>query len=572
MELDLDFRGDNELRFRIKWLTFIRVILVTILMGGTLAVYYASNTPLDSHSMGSLFSVIGLIYALSICYGITQRVSQHVKTLACLQFIIDPFLASAIIYVSGGVESVFTIFYIFSIFGSTIILGKNWALIVASLSSILYGLLVDLQFYDIIHPISLAGDTAHPLETGRIFYTMLSNIIAFYVIAFLGSYLQGQLSRVRIKLSQQSKNLMELEALNDRIVESIASGLLTMDRDGKILSFNTAAEQILGHSFKDVAKKSISEVIPELTQHPDLDPLNLADENKRPRGELTIKTSQIQNLCLGFSFSPLTSANGQKIGSIMIFQDITEIKKMQDEVKRLERLAIMGTLAAGMAHEIKNPLGAMSGAFQMLHTEDANSPIAHRLVSIIEREMHRLTDLLDEFLWLSKPVKRKETLKLVSLEPIVDDTITLIRSKIELNTGVQFEKHILPDCYIMVDESHFRQIIWNLLLNAFEAIDDQGSVKITTERIMYEKIKPQPSPFIKISVSDTGCGIQEEEISRIYEPFFTTKDTGTGLGLAIVQKIVDEHGGFIEIESKHGRGTIFSILLPEPAENKRAAA
>ena len=209
---------------------------------------------------------------------------------------------------------------------------------------------------------------------------------------------------------------------------------------------------------------------------------------------------------------------------------------------------------------------------QMLHTEDANSPIAHRLVSIIEREMDRLKDLLDEFLWLSKPVKRKETLKLVSLEPIVDDTITLIRSKIELNTGVEFEKHILPDCYIMVDESHFRQIIWNLLLNAFEAIDDQGSVKILTERIMYEKIKTQPCPFIKISVSDTGCGIQEEEISRIYEPFFTTKDTGTGLGLAIVQKIVDEHGGFIEIKSEYGKGTIFSIFLPEPEENEKAAA
>jgi len=555
-------KDSQELRSRIKWLTIVRVIMVTFIMLSVIFIRRVGDTPLEHTSLIALFYTIGAIYAASAAYGLAFRFSDKLFTQASVQFSLDPFFITAIIYVTGGVNSVFTFLYIFSIFGASIILERKWAMIVASLSGILYGTLVDLQFYEIIHPFQLVTRPLARYDASGVFFIILSNFAAFYVVAFLGSHLQGQLDRARLKLKQQSKDMMELEALNDRIVESIGSGLITLDNAGRIVSMNTAAQKILELSYSQVFQEPLTSVIPEMMGGARSDSEEGVKSFKTPRGEITISTKKGERLCLGFSISTLTSVEGMEIGNIMIFQDITKIKEMQEEVKKLERLAMMGTLAAGMAHEIKNPLGAMSGAFQMLRKEDPGSPIANRLVSIIEREMSRLKDLLNEFLWLSKPVRETGESAMVALEPIVADTITLIQSKLKLDGQVSFERNIPENFHVYVNESHFRQVVWNLMLNALEAMDNRGRISVSAEQVFMDKEKGTGESYSKISFTDSGCGIPENIRGRITEPFFTTKDAGTGLGLAVVQQIVNTHQGRMDVTSQDGQGTTFSVYLP----------
>ena len=559
-------KHERELRSRLRWLTFFRAVIITTLMGGILAVHLTGESPLDNQSLRALYYLIGSIYAVSILYALALKFMNRIRVLAYVQFILDTVFITGIVFVSSGVSSVFSFLYIFSIFGAAIVLGRSGAFVTASMSSIFYGLLVDLQYFKVINPFNLQV-SPDQLEPGQVFLTVLANISAFYVVAFLASHLQGQLSSARVKLSQQSRNLMELEALNDRIVESLSSGLLTLDRNGRIVSFNTAAQSILGYAFEDVWQRDVGDILPGFEDYLTVKSGGAPSSFSMSRGEITVEAGQKRAVCLGFSVSPLTTVNGEEIGRILIFQDITEVKRMQQEVKRLERLAIMGTLAAGMAHEIKNPLGAMSGAFQMLRGENVSATISERLMGIMEREMNRLNGLLNEFLWLSRPSKREDVLKTVPLEPLIDDTITLIRSKLGVNGGVEYKKNVPPAFSVMVDESHFRQVIWNILLNGVEAMNNQGSMEITAERVEIPNTGSEQSNYARISFRDSGPGISDEIREKIYEPFFTTKETGTGLGLAIVQKIVDSHQGHIEITSEPDRGSTFSIFLPEPPQN-----
>jgi two-component system sensor histidine kinase PilS (NtrC family) len=392
---------------------------------------------------------------------------------------------------------------------------------------------------------------------------MLVNISAFYVVAFLSSYLQGQLAKVRLKLSEQSRDLMDLAALNDRIVQSLNSGLLTLDHNGLIVSLNKAGEKILGYSADEVRQRHLAEVIPEMATQQRSKEQDVEQDVVRSREELFVKNREGKRLCVGFSVSPLTTSEGQEIGKIVIFQDITEINRMREEVKKLERLAMMGTLAAGMAHEIKNPLGSMSGAFQMLRAEERDSPLTKRLMALIEREINRLNQLLNEFLWLSKPIKDEGTLKAVHFASVVDETITLIRSRFKVNGKVEFQKVIPHDFEVLVHESQFRQVLWNLLLNGMEAMDYRGTIHISAEKLVVLNGESQRQSFCKVNIRDTGIGIPSELRDQIFEPFFTTKDNGTGLGLAIVQQIVESHGGYVQVESPKGQGTIFSIYLPD---------
>ncbi len=551
-------RESQELKSRVKWLIVVRVIMVTSIMIGVFFIRRLGEAPLEHTSLVALLYTIGAIYAASVIYGLTFRLSDRLLAQASAQFLLDPFFITAIIYVTGGVNSVFTFLYIFSIFGSSIILERKWAMIVASLSGILYGTLVDLQFYELIHPFQLITKPPARYDASGVFFIILANFAAFYVVAFLGSHLQGQLQRARLRLRQQSKDMMELEALNDRIVESIGSGLITLDKSGRVVSMNSAAQNILGLSYSQVFQEPLTSIIPEMAEASHYDPEMGVKSFAKPRGEITMASATGARLCLGFTISPLTSVEGVEIGNIMIFQDITKIKEMQEEVKKLERLAMMGTLAAGMAHEIKNPLGAMSGAFQMLRKEEPGSPIAKRLVSIIEREMSRLKDLLNEFLWLSKPVRETAEGAMAPLEPIIADTITLIRSKMKLDGQVNFEQRIPENFQVYINESHFRQVVWNLMLNALEAMDNQGSISVIAEVV---PVNGGEEPYARISFADTGCGIPEDIRSRVTEPFFTTKDAGTGLGLAVVQQIVNSHQGRLEVTSSDA-GTTFSVLLP----------
>jgi two-component system sensor histidine kinase PilS (NtrC family) len=558
------YRGELELRSKIKWLVLFRIAIVTVLLGANIVIQLVGEAPAPEKPLLALYYVIGAIYASSTIYAIWLRFSFRLIRLAYVQCALDSCFITAIIYITGGVESIFTFLYIFSIFAAAILLGWRGAFIFASANSICYGVLVDLQFYELIRPFMPEYGSRFAHEPRRILYIMLVNISAFYVVAFLSSHLQGQLVKVRLKLNEQRRDLMDLAALNDRILQSINSGLLTLDRNGLIVSLNRAGGKILGYSLNEILQQPLAEVIPELANQQHAQEPHFNQDIIRSREELFVKNKEGKRLCLGFSVSPLTASEGHEIGKIVIFQDITEINKMREEVKKLERLAMMGNLAAGMAHEIKNPLGSMSGAFQMLRAEKIGSPLAERLTALIEREINRLNQLLNEFLWLSKPIKKEVALQVVPFGAVVDETITLIRSRVKMNGKVEFQKNIPPDFEVYVDDSQFRQVLWNLLLNGLEGMDYRGgTIHISGEKVVVLNGESQERSFCKVIIQDTGKGIPLELRDQIFEPFFTTKENGTGLGLAIVQQIVESHGGHVQVDSSNEQGTVFSIYLPD---------
>ncbi len=261
---------------------------------------------------------------------------------------------------------------------------------------------------------------------------------------------------------------------------------------------------------------------------------------------------------LGCSVSNLVDGNKEKIGNILIFQDLTVIKEMEGQIEKNKRLAFVGEMAASLAHEIRNPLASISGPIQMLSKNISLDETDKKLMQIILRGKDRLEGFVKDFLLLARP-KQSER-KDINVEVIIDDLLESLRFSPEWCEDIEVIKNLCTQTGIYGNEAEIRQVIWNLILNAVQAMPEGGRLKIkTTDRKKY----------LEIRISDTGHGIEEKSQDRLFEPFYTTKKNGTGLGLAIVNRIVESHMGKISIESKPGKGTNCIVLLPITVNGKR---
>ncbi len=396
------------------------------------------------------------------------------------------------------------------------------------------------------------------------FYILFLNIMAFYLVGFASGGVSEKLRKTGEALRNKDRGLNELRGYHEHIVQSMSSGLLTTDLEGNLTSFNRAAEEISGFTLEEIKGKRCWEV---------LDLEKLKEVYAVPRkirlpyrfdGECHRKDHT--KLLLGVTVSDLRGEGGTT-GFIGIFQDLTQIREMEEEIKRKEQLATIGEMAAGMAHEIKNPLASLSGSMQVLSQEPMLKEDQKTLMKIAVQETERLDSIITGFLRYAKPSPPNR--KACNLQSLLQETISFFKQAGEYRGNIKvIFKEEKDSCIASVDPDQMKQVFWNLLINAVQAMPEGGVLRVETRDVdeingqRYDGGGNGDGSFFQIRFQDSGEGISTANIEKIFFPFFTTKDRGSGLGLAIVHRIIEEHGGRIEVKSRKGEGTTFTILLP----------
>ncbi len=549
----------------IKGLMLGRIIILTLLLAITLVFQLSEKKYFLISLTNKFYYFIGFFYLVTIGYALFLRKIRDLYRFAFLQIVVDQLFITVLIYFTGGKESFFCITYIFSVIASSMIFYKRGALFSASLASLLFGLLLLLQLYRWVNPLG------EPLiyDASQIFYTLIIYMATFYIVAFLSSALSEELRTKGKELIQKQVDYDHLEAFNRNIIQSLDSGLLTIDLSGNINFLNRTAERILGQNEEKLKDTSIYDLFPSIhTMIEQAKKKELVSFPDYQRYETPLFDPDGRKMYLGFSISPLTDPKESLIGHTLIFQDITRFKEMEEEMKRVDKMAAVGLLAAGMAHEIRNPLASLSGSIQMLKAELALDNHQKHLMEITLRESERLNALITDFLLFAQPPQTRKIH--YPMRRILEETIDLFTRSPSFHNGIHIERpSAREEIHASVDPDQMKQVFWNLFINAAQSMSNGGEIHVRMGRGNDHVVTDLPlssqlkgKEWAKISVIDSGNGIAQEEKEKIFEPFFTTKENGTGLGLSIVHKIIENHNGLIKVESEVGRGSTFTIYLP----------
>ena len=442
------YHQDKDLLFKIKVLLAFRVIIITVFMGG--AFLASPRIELHNPSFQGIISLIILTYLSTIAYSLALKKIRNLYLFSYLQILGDLLIETGIIYFTGGIESPFSFLYTLSIIAASIIIYRPGGDFIASMATILYGLIANLEFYQIITPLAISQRVTGIISAEYFLFKIFLNISAFFLIAFLSGYLAQSLKRTGRELVEKKIDLIEME----------------------------------------------------------------------------------------------------------------------EQVRRADRLAAIGRIAAGMAHEIRNPLASISGSIQLLKEELSPDGPYQKLMDIVLSETDRLDRIITDFLTYARPAPPH--LQPCNINNLLKETIALIMNSPYYLPQIAIELSLdKKETEILIDPNQIRQVFWNLSINALQAMPSGGSLRLSTrwlEKPWKDTDKKWHKnlnlPLAEIIIADTGIGIPSQDKPRIFEPFFTTKDNGSGLGLAIVYRIIEEHRGYIEVDSKEGEGTSFHIWLP----------
>ena len=554
-----------ELSGRLQKLMFLRVLFVSLLLGASIFIQIKETKTYFGDIQTSHYLLIATIYSLTFIYVLFLKILKNLSKLAYCQLLVDTLFVTAIIYTTGGIESIFSFLYILTIINSSIILYRKGGMIIASSSSILYGLLLDLHYYNFIQPFGSRLSYSLEYQSFHIFYMIVVNIAAFYLVAFLSSYPSEQERRGRVELRAKEDDIIKLEALNEWIIRSITTGLITLDGLNRIILFNPAAEEIFGIKAAQAIGRRIIDILPFLSDYIE-DRLKSSDQNAKilPRFiDLPYMRYDDKRIFIRFSVSPLMLPEGDQKGQIIIFQDMTEMKQIEEDMKRVEGLALIGELAAGIAHEIRNPMASISGSIQILKEDLVNDDVNNRLMDIILREINRLNNLVDDFLLFARP--KEANIQEFDLNQLINDSLELFKKSGKWNEKMRLETDFQGTINLESDPEQIKQVLWNLFLNATEAMSHEGSLRISTEMVNGEQSDRGGQRMVKITVQDTGLGFSKKALSHLFTPFFTTKEGGSGLGLAMVKRIVEGLKGKVYGKNHPDGGAEITILLhPSP--------
>jgi len=529
---------DKETQDKTLWFMFLRALVTTLLLAITLIYQIKDTTVILPQDLLPVYALIGLTYMVTILCAMVINKVKNLTTFVMSQIAYDILFITALIFITGTQQAVFTFLYLFTIAFAAALFMKTGALYTAAFASICFSALL------ILDPIP--NSEKHLL-------TLFFNNVAFFLVALLAGYLSEQFRQYRLKLTEEQQSVRELEDINKTIINNMTSGLLTTDLKHQIIYFNRAAEKITGLSLSNIYKKNIFEVFPGLKQHW-LQRASSQPQDLASRRSFKFKKSPQEELTMGFSLSPLHDANHVRAGHILIFEDLTKFLEMEQHLRRSDRLAAVGKLAAGIAHEIRNPLASVSGSIQVLSHDLKVKDENKKLMDIILKETDRLNILVNEFLDYVRPSELK--MEIFDLNPCIADTLLAISMNKDIRKNIQtiFKPEIKP-LLVRGNKEKLKQVFWNLLINAHQAMKHKsdGTLKIHTT------VKENQA-FIEIS--DTGEGMSEEVVHKIFDPFFTTKEKGTGLGLSVVHKIIESHKGRIVVNAAVGKGSTFTIALP----------
>lgn len=538
---------------RILYLIISRIIIISIFLLITVFISIKKQLfPIPDVTLKYFYFIVIFIYLFSAVYALLYKLGIGYRRNIILQITIDILAVTFLIFMFGNTQIDYSLFYTLIIIYSAIFLGRKGGILVASISSIFYGIFINLEFHNLMPSLPIIK-IDYDIYTADALTNLMVRIISFYFLAFLASFISEQEKKASFLLEEKESEFNQLDRLFRSIIESVDTGIITIDLNNVIKTFNKGAEKITRLKREKVQGRKIDEVFPEFL--PFLKK-QIDDELLKSRIEITIKDDQKGKINLGLSVSTLKGKADKQIGNILIFQDITQIKQMERALEKSRNMALIGEMAAGWAHEVRNPLAAITGSIEILKQGMELEGTNKRLMEIILRGKNQLENFVRNFLVLARSVPVAS--EVINLNEVIDESLEDIKLNKEWHKNNTVRKIFAQDINVFANKEQIRQVINNLLLNAIEAMNEGGVLAVETRReTTYQKKK-----YTEIIITDTGCGIHENDLNRIYEPFFTKKEKGTGLGLAIVNHIVEGYNGKIEIESAVGKGTTCRVLLP----------
>jgi two-component system, NtrC family, sensor histidine kinase PilS len=544
-----------------RWIVFSRLIVVSFFLGVTIFMQVRAMRRLPEELLWASYVLISAIYVFSIVCLVLPKLIRDFRLNIIIQSVSDVIFVAGIVAVTGGIDSVYSVLYSLVIIYSTLFMGRRGGLFIAALCSLSYVTLVNLDFSGIFEflyeeGIALKSD----LSRGYILTRVITHVASFIGIALLTSFVVEQERKTKRQLAEKTSAFDRLDLLHRSIIESVDTGILAVNLEGHIRSFNRAAEEISGYTFSEVRNRSIEDVFPGASAL-----INRAESydrvRLRRRLEIVIRKKSGESMVLGLSESPLYE-RGVKIGSILIFQNLTAVKEMERESEKNKQLAFVGQMAAGLAHELRTPLQSISGSIQILRRDLDLEPTDERLMQVILRAKDQMESLVKNFLLMARSNQGKKTE--TDVGRLVEEVMESLAYGTEWNPRVEVHKSFHQGLLVVGDPAEIRQILWNLIINAMQAMPGGGTLGVTVSPDTLD----DRMPAVRIEIADTGCGIDPDQLEKIWEPFYTTKERGSGLGLAIVRRIVETHGGVVEVMSDSLQGTRFSIRLPGPAREE----
>lgn len=542
----------TDLRRQVAWLIAVRAMVSSLLLGGATV---AQLTKPGSVVADPFFFLVAVTFGLTITWALLLRVTDRYRWILDLQLACDAVVVSAFISITGGITSYFSLMYALPIIAASVVQFRRGGLMVATLSAVLYLWLVLLQYQPDLGGPWFAGDPRNLPARSVALSAAALNVFAFFAVALLSGSMAESIRSAGVRLERASTEIADLQALNQNVIDSMPSGLVTTDPEQRVLTFNRAAEQICGTAYPAVVGRQVAEVLQFPPPLVEAFARGLAASGAR-RVEFRYRRPDGREIDLGLSATHVETPGG-RAGFLVTFQDLTDVKKLERDARMQQRLAAVGEMAAGIAHEIRNPLASMSGSIQILRNELPLTEEQEQLMDIVLRESDRLNTTIRSFLQYARP--HRFAIARFDLRRAVTDTVLLLRNSAEIRGDHRIDADV-PDAPIWfeADEGQIKQILWNLATNGLRAMPEGGRLLLS--------VRNGSDHDAVLSVADEGIGIPPEARDGLFQPFHGTFARGSGLGLAIVHRIVTDYQGDIHIDSTPGAGTTVSVRLPARAE------
>jgi two-component system sensor histidine kinase PilS (NtrC family) len=544
---------EHPRRRTLLWLIGLRAVVSTVLLGGAIVaqVRAQGSLPIDP-----FFFLIAFTYAVTVVYALTLRWAERIQWLVDIQLAVDALIVSAFIFFTGGITSVFPTLYVLPIVAASTVGFRRSGVMVATLSAAMYVGLVLVQYTiaSETHRMSwLVVEAAMLPPRAVVQYRVALNLFGFFAVAWLSGSLAEVVRATRIRLEEASTEIADLQALNQHVIDSLPSGLLTTDHARCVLTFNHAAEAITGLSASAVIGRPVVEAL-QLTS----EIVEALDQGLNRRGARRLefkfrRPDDRRYIDIGLGASHLETPRG-RAGILITFQDVTDLNKLERDARLQQRLAAVGEMAAGIAHEIRNPLASMSGSIQILRQELPLSAEQEQLMDIVLRESDRLNSTIRSFLAYARP--QRFAIARLDLRRALNDTALLLRNSADVLEGHSVQVDLpASELWYEADEGQIKQIVWNLATNGLRAMPEGGRLRLTGA------LDPSSDELV-LSVQDEGIGLMPEDIDGLFQPFHGSFAKGSGLGLAIVHRIVSDYHGQIQVASQPGAGTTVSVRFP----------
>ncbi len=531
---------------KLGWLIAGRLVTALLLsVFGTIWIRSGES----QHVINKSLALLTIVACLTIVYAVIFRLSKNILAQARFQLTVDALIITSLVWNSEVIQSPYIALYIVIIAVSSLFLGPRGALITSVGCAVAFtacalaitGVVGSTRSVNLV-----GGSLSQTIQWVGLFD------VAFLVVGLLSARLAERQTRSDVRLQAAKQSLANLRAVHERIVASIRSGVVTTDLSGRIYTFNAAAEEITGYREESIRGQDASILFGEMKERVAESLRALQSGEASPRFETSCVTAEGMHLRLGFSISPLSSEAGETTGMVITFQDLTQVRTLEETSRRQDRLAAIGRMAASIAHEIRNPLAAMRGSIQMLRAEVDNDSTQAELMEIILRESDRLNRIITDFLSYARP--RSLTQAPVNVGELLHQTFALLRHSPEIGPNQAIAEEIPSEpVFAEADEGQLKQVFWNLARNALQAMPEGGTLRATLEKNSDNRLR--------IAFSDTGRGMSPDQVEHLFEPFSSTTG-GTGLGLSIVYQIIRDHGGTINVRSREGQGTTITIELP----------